>query len=111
MKKSHCMLVLLLVMMSGIVAAQKRTITGKVTDQTTGTPLTGVNILANKQKGGVVTKTDGTYSITVEPGSTSLIFSYVGFATQTVAIDQKTVIDIVLVPAAVTNDEVVVIGY
>jgi TonB-linked SusC/RagA family outer membrane protein len=91
--------------------AQKKTITGKVTNVATGEPLAGVNILADKQKGGVTTKPDGTYSITVEPGSSSLIFSYVGFTTQTITIGDKTTIDINLVVAATTNDEVVVIGY
>ena len=79
MKKLQGLLMILL--LTGSVAmAQKKVITGKVLNQSTNEPMAGVNILADKQKGGVTTKADGTYSITVERGSTSLIFSYVGFA-------------------------------
>jgi len=111
MKKSRCLFVVLLVLIGSTAIGQKRTITGKVIDQSTGEPLFGVNILANKQKGGVTTKQDGTYSITIEKNSTALIFSYVGFAAQTILIGEKTTIDVVLTPSATANDEVVVIGY
>src|SRR5258705_1402907 len=111
MKKSHCLFVMLVLMLSSIAIGQTRTITGKVVNQTTGEPLAGVNILANKQRGGATTKDDGTYSITVEKNSTTLIFSYVGFTPQTMIIGDKATIDILMVPAITANDEVVVIGY
>ena len=111
MKKFQCLLFTLLMLLGSVAMGQKKTITGKVINQSTGEPLLGVNILADKQKGGVTTKADGTYSIIVEPTSSSLIFSYVGFAAQTIAIGQKTVIDVSLVPMVVSSDEVVVIGY
>src|SRR5258705_4245822 len=111
MKKFQCLLFTLLMLLGSVAIAQKKTITGKVINQSTGEPLFGVNILANKQRGGVTTKPDGTYSITVEPASSSLIFSYVGFAAQTIVIGQGTVVDVSLVPAVVSSDEVVVIGY
>ncbi|MBC7948073.1 MAG: TonB-dependent receptor [Chitinophagaceae bacterium] len=112
MNKFQCFLITLLTLMSSVAMGQQRTITGKVVDVSNNDPLLGVNVLADKQKGGVTTKSDGTFSITVEPGSSSLIFSYVGYATQTVAIGQNTTLTISLVPAAPTSmDEVVVIGY
>ncbi len=110
MKKLQCLFMLLL-LISGTVLAQKKTITGKVINQSGNDPLLGVNILADNQKGGVSTKQDGTYSITVDAKTTTLIFSFVGFATQTVIIGDKNVIDVTMVPAAVTGEEVVVIGY
>ena len=110
MKKFLCLLFALLTLM-GSVMAQKKTITGKVINQSTGEPLLGVNILADKQKGGVTTKADGSYSITVDAASSSLIFSYVGFAAQTVTIGRQTVINVSLVPVVASNEEVVVIGY
>ncbi len=110
MKKLQCLLLLLL--FSGSVAlAQKVTITGKVTNVATDEPLQGVNILAEKQKGGVTTKEDGSYSIVVDKGTATLIFTYVGFAPQTVLIGDKTKVDVAMVPAQATGDEVVVIGY
>ncbi len=64
MKKIQCLL-MLTALCGGAVMAQKKTITGKVISQNGNEPLLGVNVLADKQKGGVATKADGTYSITV----------------------------------------------
>jgi TonB-dependent starch-binding outer membrane protein SusC len=110
MKKISFLLCVLL-LLSGVAMAQRKTITGKVLNQSTGEPMQGVNILADKQKGGVTTKADGTYSITVEPGTTSLVFSYVNFAAQTIVIGDKTTIDVSLAPVTTDMNEVVVIGY
>src|SRR5690606_26921439 len=79
--------------------AQTKTITGKVTNLLTGEAMQGVNILADKQKGGVVTDAEGNYSIKVTGKSSTLVFSYVGFSTQTVIIGDKTSIDVKLAPA------------
>ncbi len=110
MKKMLCLSLTLLLF--GLAAvAQKKTITGKVTNQLTGEPLQGVSILVDKQKAGTTSKADGTFSIVVQNGGTTLIFSYVGFASQTVPTEGKTVVDIAMVPAVIDNNEVVVIGY
>lgn len=109
MKKLCCLL--LLVLAGNALMAQKKTITGKVVNQATNEPLQGVNILADKQKGGAVTKADGTYSISVNNSATTLVFSYVGFAPQTVIIEERTTIDVSMSPAPASSDEVVVIGY
>jgi hypothetical protein len=94
MKKLRCLSVMLLMLISSIAMAQKKTITGKVINQATGEPMNGVNILADKQKKGTATKTDGAYSITVESNTSILVFSYVGFSAQTITIGDKTTIDI-----------------
>ena len=109
MKRFYCLFLLLLI--GNAVLAQKKTITGKVTNQATGEGLQGVNILADKQKGGAVTGADGTYSISVNANTSALIFSYVGFTPQTIIVSGKTTADVALVTAAVSNDEVVIIGY
>ena len=59
MRKIQCLFMFLL-MFSGALMAQKKTITGKVISQAGNDPLLGVNILANNQRGGVTTKQDGT---------------------------------------------------
>jgi len=110
MKKLQGLLVILL-FASGTLLAQKKTISGKVTGQAGNDPLLGVNILANNQKGGTASKQDGTYSITVDSKTTTLIFSFVGYTTQTVVIGEKNIIDVILAPAIATGEEVVVIGY
>jgi TonB-linked SusC/RagA family outer membrane protein len=110
MKKFHCLLVLFLLLVSAGMA-QKKLITGKIINQSGNDPLQGVNVLADKQKGGSSSSADGTYTITVSEKSTVLIFSYVGFASQTVLIDGRNNINISMVPITITADEVVVIGY
>lgn len=104
-------LFLFFLLMGSTALAQKKTITGKVINQATNEPLPGVNILADKQKGGVATGPDGSYSITVNSNATTLIFSYVNFTTQTVIIGGRTTINVSMAIAAVSNDEVVIIGY
>ncbi len=111
MKNLKCLFFVSLLAISGIVSAQNKTITGKVTNQATGEPLQGVSILADKKKGAVTTKEDGTYSITLSATSSTLIFSSVGFAAQSVLIGDRTKIDIALVSTATSMNEVVVIGY
>lgn len=109
MKKIKCLLLLLL-FTTGAAFAQRKTITGKVVGAD-NEPLMGVNVLVEKQKGGVTTKEDGTYSITVDAKATTLIFSYVGYQPQTIIIGDKTKIDVTLAAAITSGDEVVVIGY
>jgi TonB-dependent starch-binding outer membrane protein SusC len=113
MKKTQFLLLVLpLLLLSSYVFAQNKEITGKVIDQSTGKPLSDVSILANNVKGGATTKNDGTYSISVKKNTSTLIFSSIGFTTQSISIEDKTTIDVALLIAQVkTEDDVVVIGY
>jgi TonB-dependent starch-binding outer membrane protein SusC len=112
MKQLRFLLLMLpLLLLSGYVFAQKKEITGKVIDQSTSKPISGVSILANNVKGGATTNNDGVYSITVKQNTSTLIFSSVGFATQSISIDAKTVIDVALTTFVKTEEDVVVIGY
>lgn len=103
-------LTVLFCLFTGLLFAQKGVITGKVTTSENGTPLEGVAIVASGSQKGVVSKTDGTYSITIG-NEKSLVFSYVGFESQTIQIKVGKPINIALVPVVNNNTEVVVIGY
>jgi TonB-linked SusC/RagA family outer membrane protein len=107
----HLLAFLPLLFFVGIASAQKKSISGKVTDQATGLPLAGVSIVAPKEKGGTTSKDDGTFTVTVSQGTKSLIFSSVSYASQIVIIDGNKPINVQLVPDAATQSEVVVIGY
>src|SRR5688572_14854840 len=109
MKKIMCLLGCLLLL--GSVAMAQKLITGKVIDKSTSEPLQGVNIVADKQKGGVTTKQDGSYSITVNNNASVLVFSYVGYLTQSITIGDKITINVTLDVAPSEGEEVVVIGY
>jgi TonB-linked SusC/RagA family outer membrane protein len=73
-------------------------------------PMAGVTIQAKPGTAKAQTDQEGKYSITVPSGSTQLVFSFVGMGTQTVNINNQTVINITM--ASLNNLEaVVVVGY
>jgi len=111
MKKMRILFFLLLLCFTSAVIAQNKQITGKVINKETGAPLEGLSVVADKTTQGVVTKADGTYSISVNAKTTSLVFSYVGFETKIVSIGTKKNIDVEMPVAIAEGSEVVVVGY
>lgn len=89
---------------------QEKTITGNVKDSY-GMPLPGVNIIIQGTTTGSQTDFDGNYSITVPNEGAILEFSYVGMITQTIAIDTKSVINIIMREDVASLNEVVIVGY
>ncbi|MBR5257285.1 MAG: TonB-dependent receptor [Bacteroidales bacterium] len=90
--------------------AQNVTVKGKVTDSR-GEPVLGATVMLDgNQTVGALTDVDGTYTITV-PSKSSLIFSCVGYATQTVAVDGRTSINVVFEEDTEFLEETVVVGY
>jgi TonB-dependent starch-binding outer membrane protein SusC len=100
----------LLLMVAAAASAQSRQIKGKITDST-GAPMAGVTVMTDKKTKTTVTDNDGNYTITVDKNATALIFSSVGYATQSLYISSKSVIDVVMYVSHGTLDDVVVIGY
>jgi len=100
-----------IVLSANTAIAQNKVVTGKVTDSRDGSVLTGVTVSAKESKSAVQTKSDGTYSITVSDAVKTLSFSSVGFASQEVAINGRSSVDVALVVSNTTLNEVVVIGY
>ena len=109
MKKIY-LIASLLLFIGASAFAQKRTITGKVKSDA-GESLYGVNILAEGQKGGTQTDKQGNYSIVVGKESTTLIFSYVGFASQSILLTTENSLNVTMLPSAITGEEIVIIGY
>lgn len=103
--------VFLLAFITQISFAQNRVVTGKVTDSKDGSAMQGVTVSVKGTKTAVTTGSDGLYKITVPDGSTTLVFSSVGFTPQEFAIDGKTSVDVVLAANNTQLGEVVVIGY
>ena len=85
-------------------------VTGTVTSAEDNERLPGVSILEKGTTNGTVTNADGNYSITVGEDAT-LVFSFVGFATQEIPVAARTSIDLVLAQDVTALSEVVVIGY
>jgi len=99
-----------MVLSTGILLAQERTVTGKVTAEGEGA-VPGVNVTVQGTVIGAMTGIDGSYSLTV-PGPTSvLVFSSVGYVTQTVTVGSQTTINVNMVSDVQALQEVVVTGY
>lgn len=90
-------------------AVQDVTISGTVTDED-GEPIPGATVSIPGTTTGTATDLDGRYSITVPEGAT-LVYSFIGFASQTVEVGDQSIIDIVLTENISSLDEVVVVGY
>src|SRR3954464_4067895 len=94
---------------ANIFAQQTRTVNGKITDSKDGTPLSGVTIKGKGHTNVVLSKQDGSFTITVPADTKSLQFSYVGFADQEVNITKNMTVK--MFAAERSLSEVVVVGY
>ncbi len=99
-----------MVLSSGILFAQERTVTGKVTAEGEGA-IPGVNVTVQGTVVGAMTGIDGTYSLRVPGPSSVLVFSSVGYITQTITVGSQTTIDVLLVSDVQALQEVIVTGY
>ncbi|HYG17339.1 MAG TPA: carboxypeptidase-like regulatory domain-containing protein, partial [Ohtaekwangia sp.] len=82
-------------------------VSGRVTDEN-GEGFPGVNIVIKGTTLGTVSDADGRYSLDVPEGSSVLVFSFVGYTLQEVAVEGRSVIDIVMQPDIESLDEVIV---
>lgn len=85
-------------------------VTGTVVDET-GQSLPGVNILEKGTTSGAVSDAEGKYILEVQDENAVLVFSFIGFETQEVLVNGRTVIDVTLAEDVQALDEVVVVGY
>lgn len=89
----------------------QQVVTGHVFDSESGEPIPGVNILIEGTNNGTITNLDGSYSIEVEGTDQVLIFSYVGYISQSIPINGQNVINVRLSLDIAELNEVVVVGY
>jgi len=108
MRKFTLMLVLMSFIGVQFALAQTRTINGTVTSSEDGAGVPGVTVLVKGTTVGTTTDIDGKYSLSVKPGSKTLVFSYIGMKTQEVAIGSQNQINVTLQPDVLMVDEVVV---
>ncbi|GEO05191.1 SusC/RagA family TonB-linked outer membrane protein [Adhaeribacter aerolatus] len=89
------------------------TLTGKVTDAVGGANLPGVTVVLKGTTTGTVTNSEGNYSLEIPENAANgtLVFSFIGFNAQEVAIGNRSVINVSLAADTKALDEVVVIGY
>ncbi len=109
--------ILILVLLLGISGTlpgselQQTTVSGTVTDATSGDPMPGVNVIIKGTVLGVLTGPDGKYSLAVSDPNAVLVFSFIGYITKEQAISGRTAINISLESTTTELEEVVVTGY
>lgn len=85
-------------------------VNGSVLDSE-GEPLMGVNILVEGTTTGTTTNFEGKFELSGISENAVLILSYVGYQTERVELNGRTVLSLTLVEDSQTLDEVVVVGY
>lgn len=106
-------LLLFLFMCFPSLAQSQMTVSGTVTDEN-GEPLPGATIQLNEATGiGTITDIDGNYNLAFpeEYANGTLIFSYVGYLTEEIPVENRSTISIELLPDLQTLSELVVVGY
>ncbi len=86
-------------------------VSGKVTNSQTGSPMDGVTIGIKGGKDIASTKQDGTYKLTLDSRNPTLVFSFVGFGTSEIAVNDRREINVAMTPASKGLDDIVVVGY
>lgn len=111
MKKPLLWLLLLVAMLaSQDLLAQQRVVTGRVVSSDGGS-IPGVTVLLKGGSQGTATGADGKYSLPVPPTANTLVFSFVGYTSQEVALGNRSSVDVTLVASTADLEEVVVVGY
>jgi len=107
--KRIILLLSLAFMVSSLIAQNRLIVKGKLTDAT-GQGIPGVTIIIKGTATGTVTDFNGVYSLETSPHAT-LVYSFIGYQTREIPVQNRTTIDVVLQDQSVKVDEVVVVGY
>lgn len=86
------------------------TVTGVVKDEA-GEPIIGASVVVDKRPGGTNTDITGRYSISVDSPNATITFTYLGYASQSIAVAGRTSLNVVLVEESQFLQEVVIVGY
>ena len=99
---------LLVVLGTNSLQAQT-TITGTITDSETHTALEGVHIVLLGSIHGTTTDSKGYYTISVDrPPPFTLAYSYLGYHTEEVVVNESSNIDVAIIEKAILGDEIVI---
>ena len=89
---------------------QRITVKGTVTDAASGEPIAFASVVVQGTMTGTATDVEGKYTISAAPNA-NLVFSSVGYKTQSIAIAGKSVVDCVLAPDSEYLEDVLVVAY
>ncbi len=103
-------LLLLCIAYCSAISAQSIKIQGKVVDAS-GEPIIGATVIVQGTNNGTITNNDGVYIFESISNQSVLEFSYIGYESQIIPVNSRTIIDVTLQEASVAIDELVVVGY
>ena len=95
---------------SSFKAQQQKSISGKVVDSTGGS-LPGVSVVVKGTTQGIITDTNGNYTLLNVPKNAILVFSFVGMKSQEIVVANNSSINVTLEEESIGIEEVVAVGY
>ncbi|MFI5133075.1 MAG: SusC/RagA family TonB-linked outer membrane protein [Chitinophagales bacterium] len=104
------LVLLITLLLPAMILLAQRTVKGKVTDES-GNPVPHASVTIKETQQGGTADADGNFSIAVDNRARTLVFSFVGKASQEVTIGNKSTINITLKQEDATMSEVVVVAY
>ena len=102
--------IIVVVPVDALVGHQQK-ISGAITDATTGEPIIGASVLIEGTTIGVITDSDGKFSLDISKSDAVIVISFLGYNTEHITLNGKSVLDIKLIPDITKLDEIVVVGY
>lgn len=91
--------------------AQNITVKGTITDATTNEPMIGVNVVVDGTSKGTVSNMNGEYTISIPSANAVLTFTFIGYNTERVEVNNRTEVNVSMVESIEQMSEVVVTGY
>lgn len=108
--RTACFLLFLALTSLSAFAQNPFNVKGTVTSET-GEGLPGASVILKGTSTGTTTDVDGKYSLNVPDGSGTLVFTYIGYLNQEIALGNRSQLDVKLAPNDKTLEEIVVVGY
>lgn len=91
-------------------ASWAQQVSGKVISDD-GLAVPGVNVIIEGTTIGTSTNAEGAYTLNISNANAVLVFSFIGYTTERIAVQNQSVINVTLKPDITTLSEVVVVGY
>ncbi|PKB15453.1 SusC/RagA family TonB-linked outer membrane protein [Flavobacterium sp. 5] len=107
----YALTILLGLLMTNEMAAQKNTTISGVIKDDTGLTMPGVNIIEKGTNNSTTTDFDGKFALKLTTDNAALVISFISFQTQTITVAGRSSLDIKLKSEEQTLKEVVVVGY
>ncbi len=111
MKTRTIVVLLTALLLSGVsmqTMAQDRVVTGTVFESDGQTPVIGASVMLKGTSSGTITDLNGTFRLQVKEENAVLVFSFVGYVSQEVALGSRTSVEVSMAPDEKNLDEVVV---